>query len=89
MLLSPIDRATLANIALDLYYDATTTTNSRVARVVLQVMTEHFGNASRLDHAIGDRAEAAVKQAARYVADLVGATPRDGSVLDLCLAAKY
>jgi cysteine desulfurase len=40
-------------------------------------MTESFGNASSTDHEVGDRAEAAVKQATRYVADLVGATPRD------------
>jgi len=58
-------------------YHATTPTDSRVAKAVLQAMTEDFGNASSLDHAIGDRAEVAVKQASRHVADLVGATPRD------------
>jgi cysteine desulfurase len=40
-------------------------------------MTADFGNASSIDHAVGDRAEAAVKAAACHVADLVGATPRD------------
>ncbi|MEB3289776.1 MAG: cysteine desulfurase family protein [Leptolyngbya sp.] len=58
-------------------YHATTPTDPRVAQAVLQAMTNNFGNASSLDHAIGDRAAAAVKQASRHVADLVGATPRD------------
>ena len=40
-------------------------------------MTQGFGNASSIDHEVGDRAEAAVKQATRYVADLVGASPKD------------
>lgn len=40
-------------------------------------MTTNFGNASSIDHEVGDRAEAAVKAATHHVADLVGATPRD------------
>lgn len=40
-------------------------------------MTTNFGNASSIDHEVGDRAEAAVKQATRHVADLIDATPRD------------
>jgi len=48
-----------------------------VAEKVLYFMTQGFGNASSIDHEVGDRAEAAVKQATRHVADLVGATPRD------------
>lgn len=58
-------------------YHATTPVDPRVANVVLQAMTDTFGNASSVDHAIGDRAEAAVKQSARHVAALVGASPRD------------
>ncbi|MFH7241611.1 MAG: cysteine desulfurase family protein [Spirulina sp.] len=58
-------------------YHATTPVDPRVAEKVLQAMTTHFGNASSLDHEVGDRAEAAVKQASRHVAELVGATPRD------------
>ncbi|MBW4482089.1 MAG: cysteine desulfurase [Tildeniella torsiva UHER 1998/13D] len=58
-------------------FHATTPTDTRVAQQVLNYMTESFGNASSTDHEVGDRAEAAVKQATRYVADLVGATPRD------------
>ncbi|TVP66586.1 MAG: cysteine desulfurase [Leptolyngbya sp. LCM1.Bin17] len=58
-------------------YHATTPVDPRVAEKVLQAMTTNFGNASSIDHEVGDRAEAAVKAATRHVADLVGATPRD------------
>jgi cysteine desulfurase len=40
-------------------------------------MTVEFGNASSTDHEWGDRAEEAVKQAAKDVADLVGSSPRE------------
>ena len=40
-------------------------------------MTTNFGNASSIDHEVGDHAEAAVKAATRHIADLIGATPRD------------
>jgi cysteine desulfurase len=40
-------------------------------------MTEEFGNASSVDHSWGDRAEEAVKQAAKQVAELVQASPRE------------
>ncbi|WP_017301520.1 cysteine desulfurase family protein [Nodosilinea nodulosa] len=58
-------------------YHATTPIDPRVAEKVLQAMTTNFGNASSVDHEVGDRAEAAVKAATHHVADLVGATPRD------------
>ena len=58
-------------------YHATTPVDVRVAAEVLEAMTTHFGNASSIDHEVGDRAEAAVKAATRHVADLVGATSRD------------
>lgn len=58
-------------------YHATTPVDPRVAEAVLQAMTAGFGNASSLDHALGDRAAAAVNTAARHVAALVGASPRD------------
>ncbi len=58
-------------------YHATTPVDPRVAEKVLQAMTTDFGNASSLDHEVGDRAEAAVKTATRHVANLVGASPRD------------
>ncbi|MFM7450447.1 MAG: cysteine desulfurase family protein [Leptolyngbyaceae cyanobacterium] len=57
-------------------YHATTPVDPRVADLVYRFMTNEFGNASSVDHEWGDRAEAAVKQAANYVADLVGASPR-------------
>ncbi len=40
-------------------------------------MTTNFGNASSIDHEVGDHAEAAVKAATHHIADLIGATPRD------------
>jgi cysteine desulfurase len=40
-------------------------------------MTTDFGNASSTDHPWGDRAETAIKQAAKQVADLIGASPRE------------
>jgi cysteine desulfurase len=44
---------------------------------MLRYMTEEFGNASSVDHAYGDRAEDAVKQAAKHIAALIGASPRE------------
>jgi cysteine desulfurase len=44
---------------------------------MLHYMTEEFGNASSIDHEWGDRAEAAIKQAAKQVAELIGASPRE------------
>ena len=58
-------------------YHATTPADLRVAEQVIYAMTTGFGNASSIDHEVGDRAEAAVKQATRHVADLVDASPRD------------
>jgi len=40
-------------------------------------MTIEFGNASSTDHEWGDRAETAIKQAAKQIADLIGASPRE------------
>lgn len=58
-------------------YHATTPTDPRVASLMLRYMTEEFGNASSVDHAYGDRAEGAVKQAAKHVAALIGASSRE------------
>ena len=44
---------------------------------MLHYMTEEFGNASSIDHEWGDRAETAIKQAAKEVADLIGASPKE------------
>lgn len=56
---------------------ASTRVDHRVSAKVLFHMTRGFGNASSIDHAVGDAAEAAVKAATHYVATLVGATPRE------------
>lgn len=58
-------------------YHATTPVDPRVASVVMQYMLTEFGNASSIDHIYGDQADRAVKQAAKQVADLVGALPRE------------
>ena len=58
-------------------YHATTPVDPRVASVVMQYMLTEFGNASSIDHIYGDKADRAVKQAAKQVADLVGAVPRE------------
>lgn len=58
-------------------YHATTPVDSRVAHLVYHYMTEEFGNASSTDHEWGDRAETAIKQAAKEVAALIGASPRE------------
>lgn len=44
---------------------------------MLHYMTTAFGNASSIDHTYGDEAEAAVAKAAIYIAELVGASPRE------------
>lgn len=58
-------------------YHATTPVDRRVADRIYHCMTEEFGNASSVDHSWGDRAEKAVTQAAKQVAELVGASPRE------------
>jgi len=58
-------------------YHATTPIDRRVADRIYHYMTEEFGNASSTDHEWGDRAEAAVKHAAKHVAALIGASPRE------------
>ncbi|NEP12845.1 MAG: cysteine desulfurase [Symploca sp. SIO2C1] len=58
-------------------YHSTTPVDRRVADRIYYYMTEEFGNASSVDHSWGDRAEEAVKQAAKQVAELVGAHKRE------------
>jgi cysteine desulfurase len=58
-------------------HHATTPVDPRVADLVCYYMTYEFGNASSTDHEWGDRAETAIKQAAKQVADLIGASPRE------------
>ena len=58
-------------------YHATTPVDPRVASVVMEYMQTEFGNASSIDHTYGDKADRTVKQAAKQIADLVGAVPRE------------
>src|SRR4028118_969807 len=58
-------------------YHATTPVDRRVADRIYHYMIEEFGNASSVDHSWGDRAEDAVKQAAKQVAELVGSHKRE------------
>lgn len=58
-------------------YHATTPVDRRVADRIYHYMTEEFGNASSTDHEWGDRAETAIKQAAKEIADLIGASLRE------------
>ncbi len=71
------ERATTLPKPIYLDYHATTPTDPRVASLMLHYLTEEFGNASSTDHEWGDRAEAAIKQAAKQVTDLIGASPRE------------
>jgi len=71
------ERASTLPKPIYLDYHATTPTDPRVASLMLHYMTEEFGNASSTDHEWGDRAEAAIQQAAKQVADLIGASPRE------------
>jgi cysteine desulfurase len=65
------------NFPIYLNYHATTPVDRRVADRVYHYMTAEFGNASSIDHKWGERAENAVKLAAKQVADLVGSSPRE------------
>jgi cysteine desulfurase len=58
-------------------YHSTTPVDPRVASVVMQYILTEFGNSSSIDHIYGDRADGAVKQSAKQVADLVGALYRE------------
>lgn len=67
----------MPNQPIYLDYHATTPVDPRVADRIYHYMTEEFGNANSTDHEWGDRAEAAIKQAAKQIADLIGASPRE------------
>ncbi|MBE9241570.1 cysteine desulfurase family protein [Synechocystis salina] len=60
-----------SNKQIYLDYHATTPVDPRVAEKVLALMTTQFGNASSVDHAVGDRARAALDQAKQAIADLI------------------
>ncbi|HEY5800701.1 MAG TPA: aminotransferase class V-fold PLP-dependent enzyme, partial [Burkholderiaceae bacterium] len=58
-------------------YSATTPIDPRVADAMIPFLREQFGNPASRSHAFGWSAEAAVEQARKQVADLVGADPRE------------
>lgn len=58
-------------------YHSTTPVDPRVAELMLYYMTTAFGNASSIDHVYGDEAETAVSKARHYLAELVGASPKE------------
>lgn len=58
-------------------YHATTPTDRRVAETVLAFMSDRFGNASSIDHEIGDRARAAVDVAKQQIANLIQCNPQE------------
>lgn len=56
---------------------ATTPLDPRVLDAMLPYFTEHFGNPASSTHAWGWKAQAAVEQARREVATILGASPRE------------
>jgi len=58
-------------------YGATTPCDPRVVDAMIPWLREHFGNPASRSHAWGWEAEEAVEKARKYVADLIGADPRE------------
>ena len=65
------------NIPVYLDNHATTRVDTRVIDAMIPLMDEVYGNASSTQHEFGWRAEAAVEQARRRVAALIGALPEE------------
>jgi cysteine desulfurase len=58
-------------------YSATNPCDPRVVDAMIPWLREHFGNPASRSHAWGWEAEAAVEKAREYVAELIGADPRE------------
>jgi cysteine desulfurase len=58
-------------------YAATNPVDPRVVDAMIPWLREHFGNPASRSHAWGWEAEEAVEQARQYVAELIGADPRE------------
>jgi cysteine desulfurase len=58
-------------------YGATTPCDARVVDAMIPWLREHFGNPASRSHAWGWEAEEAVEKARGYVAELIGADPRE------------
>ncbi|WP_339374214.1 aminotransferase class V-fold PLP-dependent enzyme [Picosynechococcus sp. PCC 11901] len=54
-----------------------TPVDPRVAETVMAAMMTQFGNASSVDHVVGDRSREAVAQAKQEIADLVNCRPKE------------
>jgi len=71
----------MSELKLPLYldYSATTPVDDRVAKKMMEYLTKDgkFGNPASRSHAFGWDSEAAVEEARKNVADLVGADPRE------------
>jgi cysteine desulfurase len=58
-------------------YSATTPVDPRVAQKMVPYLTEHFGNPASRSHSFGWETEAAVEEARKHVADLVGCDAKE------------
>ncbi len=65
------------NLPIYLDYQATTPTDPRVVEAMLPWFNESFGNPHSRNHLYGWRTEAAVDEARRQIAELIGADPRE------------
>ena len=67
------------NLPIYLDYSATTPVDERVAKAMMDCLTleGNFGNPASRSHPFGWRAEEAVEEARKNVADIVGADPRE------------